>query len=79
MLFWLDFICDNLVHPCNTPTNVLNSALYRSFQGDAVSLHVGTEEPVLEVLPLHHRRPPLASPGLAGSHVRAGETSGSGH
>jgi hypothetical protein len=19
MLFWLDFICDNLVHPCNTP------------------------------------------------------------
>jgi hypothetical protein len=22
MLFWLDFLCDNLVHPCNTPVPV---------------------------------------------------------
>src|SRR3954454_17041004 len=23
MLFWLDFLCDNLVYPCNTPSSVL--------------------------------------------------------
>src|SRR3954466_8547439 len=31
MLFWLDFLCDNLVYPCNTPERVSNhSKLLRS-------------------------------------------------
>jgi hypothetical protein len=25
MLFWLDFLCDNLVHPCNTPGSIPGS------------------------------------------------------